>query len=63
LMDKLLGGIVGFELAIESIEGKWKLSQNHPVEHRRRVISGLTERGGPDDVAISQLMAATLPSD
>src|SRR5262245_49791820 len=38
--------IVGFRIAIDRIEGKWKLNQNHPVERRRRVITALRERGG-----------------
>ncbi len=38
-------GIVGLELTIHSIEGKWKMSQNRPREDRQGVVAGLTERG------------------
>jgi transcriptional regulator len=37
----LLGGIVGFEIAIERIEGKRKLSQNRPFADRVAVAAGL----------------------
>ena len=38
--------IVGFELRIEHIEGKAKLSQNRPPADQRSVIAGLAEEGG-----------------
>lgn len=59
-MRKLSAGIVGFRLTIERLEGKWKLSQNHPEERRRRVIDGLREEGGEDPEAIASLMASML---
>ena len=36
-----LKGIVGFEMAITKLEGKWKMSQNRPQADRRGVIEGL----------------------
>jgi transcriptional regulator len=62
-LDKLLSAIVGFELPIERLEGKWKLNQNHPVERRRRVIEQLQHGHSPDDRPISHLMQSTLPPD
>ncbi len=46
-VDKLIRSIVGFRIEIHRLEGKWKLSQNHPEERRRRVIDALEEQ--PDD--------------
>jgi transcriptional regulator len=43
----MLKGIVGFRLPIESLEGKWKLSQNHPAENRNGVIAALDAAGSP----------------
>ena len=57
---KLLAAIVGFRIEITRLEGKWKLSQNHPLERRERVIAGLKERGDPESHAVATLMAATL---
>ena len=36
-----LKGIVGFELPISRLEGKWKMSQNRPAQDRAGVIEGL----------------------
>ncbi|MGN6226260.1 MAG: FMN-binding negative transcriptional regulator [Dyella sp.] len=55
-VEKLLGAIVGIEIAIERIEGKFKLSQNHPDANRAGVIGGLTGRGQGDDLALAALM-------
>ena len=45
----MLENIVGFELAVERLEGKFKLSQNRPAEIGR-VIEGL-ERDGEEELA------------
>ncbi len=42
-IDKLLGAIVGIEIPIARMEGKWKLSQNRPVEDRTSVRSALSD--------------------
>lgn len=44
----MLRGIVGFELPIARLEGKWKMSQNRPAADRERVIAGFTEEGRED---------------
>ncbi|WP_166830469.1 FMN-binding negative transcriptional regulator [Thalassoroseus pseudoceratinae] len=59
-MEKLLGMIVGFRIDIEQIEGQWKLSQNHTVERRERVIHGLRAEDDPNAHAIAELIQATL---
>ena len=47
-----LRGIVGLEIAISRIEGKWKVSQNRPVADRVGVTKGLREQdGGDSDMA------------
>ena len=40
-VEGLLKAIVGFRIEITRLEGKWKLSQNHPEERRRKVIRAL----------------------
>jgi transcriptional regulator len=56
----LLKAIVGFRIDIARLEGKWKLSQNHPEGRRGRVIRALEAR--PDDAshAIAELMSERL---
>ena len=50
--------IVGIEIPIERIEGKWKLSQNRPQADRAGVVAGLSDPQDPDtNMAMAQLMA------
>lgn len=56
----MLKGIVGFELPITRLEGKWKISQNRNAADRAGVIAGLRKSGRPDDVALAGLTAETL---
>jgi transcriptional regulator len=55
-VEKLLRAIVGIEIAIERIEGKFKLSQNHPAANRAGVIDGLRQRDADGDAALADLM-------
>jgi len=62
-VDRLLGQIVGFRLRVERLEGKWKMSQNHPADRRERRSSGRFEaQGGEDAVAVAGMIRATLPA-
>ncbi len=56
-IDAQLRGIVGFELAIETLEGKHKLSQNRLPADREGVIAGLAEQDGPASAAMRELVA------
>jgi transcriptional regulator len=50
--------IVGIEIPIDRIEGKWKLSQNRPQADRAGVIAGLSDLKDPDmNEAMAALMA------
>lgn len=42
-----LKAIVGFELTIARLEGKWKMSQNRPAHDRAGVAEGLEREGMP----------------
>lgn len=57
-VDTLLRAVVGIEVAIDRIEGKFKLSQNHPAANRAGVVDGLRQRGHAGDVALAELMLA-----
>jgi transcriptional regulator len=56
-IEKSLRAIVGLEVVIERIEGKFKLSQNHLPRNRAGVIAGLRERDGDGDAELADLMA------
>ena len=60
-MTGMLNGIVGVEIAIERIEGKHKLSQNRPVEDRRRVIAALGDSADPQDRSLAAYMVRHAP--
>lgn len=50
--------IVGIEIPIDRIEGKWKLSQNRPAADRTGVLAGLGDPEDPDkNEAMARLMA------
>lgn len=50
--------IVGIEIPIERIEGKWKLSQNRPEADRAGVVAGLSSPDDPNgNAAMAELMA------
>lgn len=55
-VEKMLKAIVGLEIVIDRIEGKFKLSQNHPDANRAGVIQGLGERAGLRDAELVDLM-------
>jgi len=42
-VDQMLGAIVGFEITITELVGKWKLSQNRSAADRAGVVAGLAE--------------------
>ena len=53
-VDGLLRAIMGFELSITSLDGKWKLSQNREAAGRAAVQGGF-QQGGHEE--LSRLMA------
>ena len=54
----LLRSIVGFEMPISRIEGKFKLSQNRPEQDRINVVRELSGSSNPDAQAIANQMRA-----
>ncbi len=60
-VEAMLRSIVGFRIEITRLEGKWKLSQNHPERRRRKVIRVLEARPDEDSRAIARLMSERLP--
>jgi transcriptional regulator len=53
---KMVNGVVAFEIAITSLEGKYKLSQNRPKADQTRVTQSF------QDTELGQLMARWLES-
>ena len=55
-IDTLVKGIVGFELPIRRLEGKWKVSQNRTERDRQAVIGGLTQLDTPESLTMKKLV-------
>ena len=49
-------GIVGVEIDIVDLQGKWKLSQNRNLADRQGVAAGLTQDGDPAGTAMSAMI-------
>ena len=56
-IDGMLKGIVGFEIPIARLEGKFKLSQNRSAADQRNVALALGAGGSEDGQALARLMA------
>jgi transcriptional regulator len=51
-----LKGIVGLEMTIDRLEGKWKVSQNRSERDRDGVASGLADLNTPESLAMKTLV-------
>ena len=49
-------GIVGLEMDIARLEGKWKVSQNRSAEDRKGVVQGLNELNTAESLAMKLLV-------
>ena len=46
-IEKMLGAIVGIEISITRLLGKWKVSQNQPAVNQASLIAALEKAGDP----------------
>lgn len=60
-VESMLKGIIGLDIAVTRLEGKYKLSQNRPTVDRPRIITALERRGDADALAVAQLMREREP--
>ena len=61
-IEKMLGAIVGIEIPVARLVGKWKASQNRPPVDRKGVISGLSELADADAVAMADFVRQSADS-
>ena len=61
-ITRMLRGIVGIEITINRVVGKWKLSQNKTAADQQAIIDGLGEQARPEAVALAQSMADAIES-
>ena len=55
-IDSMVTAIVGIEIPITRLIGKWKVSQNRPEQDRAGVAEGLLEEGGDSAAAMARLV-------
>lgn len=58
-IDKMLRAIVGIEIDISRLQGKWKVSQNRPREDRAGVVRGLRSSGTPGALQMADYVETT----
>lgn len=61
-IEKMLGTIVGIEIPVTKLVGKWKASQNKPPVDREGVIRGLSEFNDADTAAKAVLVRGSANS-
>jgi transcriptional regulator len=55
-VETMLKGIIGLDIAVTRLEGKYKLSQNRPATDRPGVIAALEAQSDHDARAVAKLM-------
>jgi transcriptional regulator len=61
-LESMLRGIVGIEIAVSRLEGKFKLSQNRPAADRPRIIAALERREDEGSREVAVLMRRREPA-
>ena len=54
--DRLINAIVGIEIPITQLTGKWKVSQNQPTVNQTSVVHGLQAQPGDEAAAMAALV-------
>lgn len=60
-LEAMLEGIVGLDLEITEVVGRFKLSQNRTEADRAGVVAGLRERGRVRDLNVAEATSAATP--
>ncbi|MCX7148886.1 MAG: FMN-binding negative transcriptional regulator [Rhodocyclales bacterium] len=60
-IDKMLAAVVGIEITVTDLKGKWKISQNQPPANRAGVVAGLRQQETADALQMAELVAGIGP--
>lgn len=55
-IERMVAAVVGIEIEIAELTGKWKVSQNQPAINRAGVVAGLRQQGTTDCLAMAGLV-------
>jgi transcriptional regulator len=61
-VDAQLKAIIGIEIVLSRLEGKWKMSQNRNAADQQSAIEGLRGDGGAEQAAVAEIVAARAKS-
>lgn len=56
-VERMVAAIVGIEIPIGELTGKWKISQNQPAANRAGVVAGLAQQDSAEARWIAELVA------
>lgn len=59
-IDKQLGAIIGLEIPLTRLVGKWKASQNRPPQDREGAVEGLSREAGDAGAAMARLIRESM---
>lgn len=62
-IEKMMGAIVGVEIVITRLIGKWKTSQNQSAQNQAGVVCGLRTGTHPEALAMAALIEAQCSAD
>lgn len=54
--ERLMTAIIGVEMVITRLQGKWKVSQNQPSQNQASVVAGLKASGLPEAMEMAALV-------
>jgi transcriptional regulator len=58
--QEMIHGIVGFRIREKSVKAKFKLSQNHSVEDRKKVVASLRSTNRAMEMEVASLIESTI---
>lgn len=62
-IDGLMNGIVGFEISVNKIEGKFKLNQNHSIKRQQNLVTGLRTSNQYNSEEIARIMEENIKAN
>ena len=62
-IGRMIESIVGFEIVISRLQGKWKVSQNQPAVNRASVVDALRQRGQASASEIADMVEEASRND
>ena len=62
-IEQMIRQIVGIEIPISTLSGKWKINQNRSTPDRLGVVAGLRGKGGPQSDEMATLVEHAIHAD